>query len=177
MDGPKKAIKKGQRAKFLSGSRLTKFQTNVKKIASAKMKNTILKGILRYNRQSMSGNKDILFAKVAHGMTFGRIPKCENCQNGRPFFNLANGKYKCNGYHDDGDYIECNKTWTHEQMKPQLLEWTMKSGHPDQGETEDVELESVTTVSAGETVFEDMTDDEKDSDADSDDSSNYSDSD
>ena len=157
MDGPKKAIRK--RPKFLSGKRLTKFQTNVKKIAHLKGK--ILKEILRFNRQSMTGKKDILFAKVAHGLTFGRIPRCPNCKSGRPYFNLLKGNYKCAGYQDDEDYIECGKIWTYEEMKPMLTKWEMKAGQHDASDPEEVELDDVSTVSAGSTVMEDITEDEE----------------
>ena len=147
MNSTKKTITK--RKKFLSGSRLSKFSTNVKKVAH--MKGKMLKEILRYNRQSMTGTKDILFGKVAHGMTFGRIPRCPNCKSGRPFFNLATGTYLCKGFQDDDDYIECNKKFTHEEMKPLMLEWKMKAGVWNDDNAEDVDLESVTTVSCGST--------------------------
>lgn len=118
----------------------------------------------------MTGKKDILFAKVAHGMTFGRTPKCPNCKSGRPWFNLQKGTYKCAGYQDDDDYVECGKTWTYEEMKPMMLQWEMKAGRPEDSDPEEITLDDVSEISAGSTVMEDVTDDE---DADS----NFTDSD
>lgn len=121
---------------FLTKERLEIFKKNCQKIIN--MKNTELKEILRTNDQSMTGNKDILLSKVAYGMTFGRIPKCETCNGGRPFFNLENGEYTCKGYQDDTDWVECGEVVQFEDMEPKMLKWEMKS-IPTEDEEEDID--------------------------------------
>lgn len=136
-----KEVKSRKNAKavsqFLTENRAARFRKAVTKIQS--MTNQELKDILRANQQSMTGNKNILFSKVAHGMVFGRIPKCSNCSGGRPFFNLATGEYTCHGYQDDCDYVECGHVQTYDVMKNRMLPWEMS---PITTEDEDEEEES-----------------------------------
>lgn len=134
---------------FLNKQRLKSFRKAVKKIQG--MTNKKLKDILRANEQSMTGNKDILFSKVAHGMVFGRIPKCSNCSGGRPFFNLQTGDYTCQGYQDDTDWIDCGTVKPYSDLKDQMLPWEMSPiTTEDESEEEEEESEEEEEENDGE---------------------------
>ena len=132
----KKGGRRGKTTKqqFLTGDRKAKFTKAVKKILH--FKNQKMKDILRANKQSMSGNKQVLYSKIAHGMAFGRIPPCTNCGGGRPKFNLQTGEYTCIGYQDDTDYVECNQVVSYDEMAPLMLKWEQSPIQTEESEEE-----------------------------------------
>jgi len=81
----------------------------------------VLKGILAANGQSRSGNKTDLADKCADGKVLGRIPQCESCGGGRLRFDMKTGIYKCPGYMEDDDFVNCNKVYMMDQV--QRAEW------------------------------------------------------
>lgn len=99
--------------------------------------NDKLKKLLKANDQSQTGNKQVLIAKCAFGMVFGKLPRCPECHGGRIKFRLSgeNGDlasltalyggasakdhdedktvadkqvYYCSGYFDDDEKVECH---------------------------------------------------------------------
>lgn len=49
--------------------------------------------------------------KVADGKVLGAIPRCPSCFGGRPRFDYISGMYRCPGYRDDEDFVNCNRTY------------------------------------------------------------------
>ena len=67
-----------------------------------KAKNDELKDVLRWNRQHVSGNKDILMARVIDGQMRGRLAHCPMCIRGRlDLENEAAKRVSCHGFYDD----------------------------------------------------------------------------
>ena len=50
--------------------------------------------------------------KCADGETLGGIPRCPKCGGGYLRFDQRTGIYKCPGYRDDDEYVNCNGTFT-----------------------------------------------------------------
>lgn len=71
-----------------------------------------LKAMSRLNDQKITGSKKELIDRIADGIVLGAIPKCLKCGGGRPRFDANKGTYKCPGYMEDEDYVNCNKTFT-----------------------------------------------------------------
>jgi hypothetical protein len=71
-----------------------------------------LKALSRLNDQKVTGTKQELIERVADGMTLGAIPKCPRCGGGRPRFDAKKGTYKCPGYMEDEDYVNCSKSFS-----------------------------------------------------------------
>mmetsp|Transcript_20180 Transcript_20180/g.17880 ORF Transcript_20180/g.17880 Transcript_20180/m.17880 type:complete len:228 (-) Transcript_20180:77-760(-) len=84
-----------------------------------------LKDFLKENRQSRSGNKDVLVTKCSDGETLGATPKCEKCGGGFLRFNQSTNFYKCPGYRDDDDYINCSGFFCRSAVK--RSEWQIPS--------------------------------------------------
>jgi hypothetical protein len=80
-----------------------------------------LKVVLAANGQSKSGNKTELADKCADGKVLGRIPMCQSCGGGRLRFDMKTGIYKCPGFMEDDDFVNCNKVYTMDQVK--RTEW------------------------------------------------------
>lgn len=67
-----------------------------------KAKNTELSDILRWNHQPVSGNKDILMARVIDGQMRGRLARCPMCIRGHlSLDNAAAKSVSCHGFYDD----------------------------------------------------------------------------
>jgi hypothetical protein len=67
-----------------------------------KAKNDELKDILRWNRQHISGNKDMLMARIIDGQMRGRLGRCPMCIRGK--LSLENEKAEhavCHGFYND----------------------------------------------------------------------------
>lgn len=60
-----------------------------------------LKDILRYNRQMVSGAKDILLQRIVDGHVNGRVSNCPSCSQGRPRLNDDGITVSCPGYFDE----------------------------------------------------------------------------
>jgi hypothetical protein len=54
---------------------------------------------------------DDLITKCADGETLGAIPKCTSCGGGFLRFDQKTGVYKCPGYRDDEDYVNCSASF------------------------------------------------------------------
>ena len=67
--------------------------------------------ILEKNAQPKSGAKGDLIAKCADGKQFGKIPTCSKCGGGKLRFNRDNGTYKCPGYMEDTDFVNCSGSY------------------------------------------------------------------
>lgn len=106
--------KKAESENFMTDKRIEKMKAILIKIQN--YTNTQLKDILRKNGQSMSGNKTELLGKVADGMMFGKVPKCPNCNGGRPKMDLATGHYHCNGYYEDEAFFQCDAVFEFSQL-------------------------------------------------------------
>ena len=127
----KKAIKKTKKttrscltkkySTFWTEDRDKLFKKNCKKLKN--LENVELKKILKENNQSQSGNKSQLIAKVADGMLFGAIPRCERCGAGRPKFDISTGIYFCDGYQDDDEWKNCKVSYDFDELK--RLKWEM----------------------------------------------------
>ena len=104
---------------FMSTERIEKMKNILKKIQN--YTNVQLKDILRRNGQSMSGSKIDLLGKVSDGIMFGKIPKCSNCNGGRPKMDMSTGEYHCEGYYEDETYNKCDTTFQFDSV--QRDEW------------------------------------------------------
>ncbi|OMJ87698.1 hypothetical protein SteCoe_10542 [Stentor coeruleus] len=71
--------------------------------------NNDLKEICRNNGQKVTGTKSELVERIADGKILGAIPKCPSCGGGRPKWDAKTATYKCPGYMEDSDFINCNK--------------------------------------------------------------------
>jgi len=89
---------------------------NAKNIARAMTVNE-LKGILKANDQSSTGNKSELVERVADGVAFGAMPRCSKCSGGR--LKIIGGYYVCPGYMEDDVFLSCDFTST----KIERREW------------------------------------------------------
>lgn len=78
----------------------------------AEKTNNELKEMCRKNAQKVTGTKDELVERVADGKVLGSIPKCQSCGGGRPKWNAKSGTYRCPGYMEDSDFINCNKSFS-----------------------------------------------------------------
>jgi K+-transporting ATPase c subunit len=64
--------------------------------------NDELKDILRWNHQLLTGNKDILMARVIDGQMRGRLARCPMCIRGKlALDNAAAKRVSCHGFYDD----------------------------------------------------------------------------
>ena len=77
--------------------------------------------ILAKNNQAKTGTKSELVAKCADGKQFGRIPHCHKCAGGKLRFDRNLGTYKCPGYMEDTDFVNCGAKLSFEDVK--RLEW------------------------------------------------------
>lgn len=74
--------------------------------------NNDLKEICRKNGQKVTGTKNELIDRVADGKILGAIPKCPSCGGGRPKWDAKTATYKCPGYMEDSDFVNCNKKFS-----------------------------------------------------------------
>lgn len=67
-----------------------------------KATNDDLKDILKWNRQMVSGNKDLLMARVIDGQMYGRLGRCPMCLRGKLQLEDATAKKAvCKGFFND----------------------------------------------------------------------------
>jgi hypothetical protein len=107
-----------------------------KKAVVSAWTNDKLKKLLKSNDQSQTGNKQVLIAKCAFGLAYGKLPRCPECHGGTIKFRVldengelaslttlyggASGKdeeegkaaagtklFYCSGYFDDDEKVEC----------------------------------------------------------------------
>lgn len=67
-------------------------------------KNDDLKDVLRWNRQLVSGNRDMLLTRILDGHMNGRLGRCPTCHKGRMKLteeDVENRTAHCNGYYDE----------------------------------------------------------------------------
>ena len=99
------------------GYTLSEYQKYLKaKEKYSVMNNEKLKAYLKVNLQSRSGNKDVLITKCSDGETLGATPKCTTCGGGFLRFDQSNGTYKCPGYRDDEDYVNCSAKFSKNEI-------------------------------------------------------------
>jgi len=106
---PPKKTQKGSSYKGYTSDeykKLLKLRPELDQLAATKLKEEC-----RLNDQKVTGTKKELIERVADGRIKGAIPKCENCGGGRPRFDPKTGNYKCPGYMEDDDFVNCNKVY------------------------------------------------------------------
>jgi hypothetical protein len=86
---PKKAAGKPKGVKGYTDSQYKLFKSMQEKYFNLNV--DTLKGILKKNMQTRSGNKDRLVEKCADGFVLGAIPKCPACFGGWPRFDYKKG--------------------------------------------------------------------------------------
>lgn len=109
----KKAEKKKPATSSYIGYTTDQYQKflDLKKSLGEKTNNE-LKEMCRKNAQKVTGTKDELVERIADGKVLGAIPKCQSCGGGRPKWNAKSGTYRCPGYMEDSDFINCNKSFS-----------------------------------------------------------------
>jgi PADR1 (NUC008) domain len=75
-----------------------------------------LKEICRKNGQKVTGTKPELIERVADGKLLGAIPKCPSCGGGRPKWDAKSATYKCPGYMEDSDFVNCHKKYSFAEL-------------------------------------------------------------
>lgn len=93
-----------------TSSQLTTYRKHLEDLDS----NTILelKEMCRKNSQKVTGTKPELLSRIADGKVLGAIPKCPSCGGGRPKWDMKTATYKCPGYMEDSDFVNCNKKFS-----------------------------------------------------------------
>lgn len=84
----------------------------------AKMKNDDLKDVLRWNKNFLTGNKELLLLKCIDGHMNGRLGYCPSCKHGRLKFPED---------HRDGERIACNGIFNEEANIRQECAYTCKA--------------------------------------------------
>jgi len=110
-------------------------------VEELKSNNTVkvLKQMLLHNNQKRSGNKMELVTRIADCKMYGCLPQCEDCGGGRmfviydfPFGHGGQGRWRCNGYYDDEDFVPCGISTREKQERKK---W--KELDEDEDESED----------------------------------------
>uniref|UniRef100_A0A7S3L535 PARP-type domain-containing protein n=1 Tax=Amphora coffeiformis TaxID=265554 RepID=A0A7S3L535_9STRA len=111
------------------------------------MTNDLLKDVLRWNHQTMTGNKNMLLYKCIDGHVYGRLARCPMC-NGVLKMHEDLTKIVCNGKFDEDTKIRypCNNSHPPEEA-PRWLPWYSEEPSDEQK----AEMEQMIEEAAGET--------------------------
>jgi len=100
---PKKKAKRETNGKQDKSTLLSEIDVNVAKVYEIYERDTNdqLKDVLRWNRQLVSGTKDILLQRTIDGHMNGRLGSCPSCLEGKLKLKDDGETVFCNGYFDE----------------------------------------------------------------------------